>query len=330
MNEFDLISIGDSTIDVFLEVDPQDAESSCSLDHEKCVVSFEFGAKIPVKSLVRVAGVGNAPNLAIGSVRLGLKTALYTVLGSDRDSQECKEVFEKEGVDTKFVVMENDKRSGFSAVINYSAERNIFRFREDHEYQLPNFPQASWVYYTSIGKGSEVLHEPLVAYLKNTGAKLGFNPGTLQIREGIETIKPMMAVANVLLVNREEAYKLVRGEIEDIRGLLADLKATGPEAVVITDGRGGSYASIDGREVWFCPIPEESPVVERTGCGDAYSTGFLAAMVQGRQLPEAMLWGTMNATSVIQYIGAREGLLTPEGMQKTIEKWGNAAKPQMI
>ena len=52
--------------------------------------------------------------------------------------------------------------------------------------------------------------------------------------------------------------------------------------------------------------------------------------MQNKELPEAMLWGTMNATSVIQYIGAREGLLTPEGMRKTIEKWGEFAKAKMI
>lgn len=330
MADFDLISIGDSTIDVFMEVDPQDADLLCKLDDQDCFVAFKYGAKIPVKSMKRIAAVGNAANNAIGSSRLGLKTALYTVLGSDSDAQEMKAIFEQEGVDTKFVVTENDKRSNFSVVLNYSAERSIFVFHEERNYNLPELPQAGWVYFTSVGRGHEVLHSQIPDYVRKSGAKLGYNPGTHELKEGIEVLAPVLTATTVLLVNREEAHGLVGGDIMEIKGLLKALKDTGPQTVVITDGRGGSYASIDGREVWFCPIPLESPVVERTGCGDAYSTGFLAALVQGKELPEAMLWGTMNATSVIQYVGAREGLLTPEGMQKTIEKWGSFAKAKLI
>ena len=330
MADFDLISIGDSTIDVFMDIDPSDTEALCKLDDNECLISFKYGAKIPVKSFTRIAAVGNAANNAIGSSRLGLKTAIYTMLGSDNEGREMKKIFEDEDVETKFIVTESEKRSNFSVVLNYSAERSIFVYHEERNYNLPELGETKWVYFTSIGKGHEALHQQIPDYIKKSGARLGYNPGTYELKEGVEILKPVLETAEVLLVNREEAHGLVGKDLQDIKGLLADLKANGPQIVVITDGRDGSYASIDGREVWFCPVPLESPVVERTGCGDAYSTGFLAALVQGKELPEAMLWGTMNATSVIQYIGAREGLLTPEGMQKTIEKWGEFAKAIMI
>jgi sugar/nucleoside kinase (ribokinase family) len=122
---FDILSIGDSTIDVFMEVDVSDAEKVCDKNDQDCKICFSYASKIPAKNLTRVAGVGNAANNAVGSARLGLKTAIYTVLGSDHDSTESKEVFEKEGVDTSFVVMESGKRSNFSTVINYSGELGI-------------------------------------------------------------------------------------------------------------------------------------------------------------------------------------------------------------
>ncbi len=143
-------------------------------------------------------------------------------------------------------------------------------------------------------------------------------------------MKPLFAMCEVLIVNREEANGLVGGDIQDMKGMLSKLKATGAKLVVITDGRGGSYATFDGREVWFAGIPEQSPVVERTGCGDSYATAFIAALAQGKELSEAMIWGTMNATSVIQYIGAREGLLTRAGIDKYIGIYGSFVKPRMI
>lgn len=335
--QYDLVAIGDTTLDVFLEVDLEDAKGRCELDSEKCLVCFPYGSKVPVKKITQVPAVGNAANNAIGSARLGLKTAIYTVIGSDRDSEDHKKVFEDEGVDTQFVVMEPDKRSNFSAVLNYGAERTIFVYHEDRKYDLPQLPSSKWVYYTSVAKGHDILHRQVPEYIRKSGAKLSFNPGSYQLLEGLHKLKPILEVTDVLLLNREEAHKLAgddpsagSGQVEDIKGLIRGLREYGPKIVVITDGRNGSFASFDGREFWHVGIPEDTPVVERTGAGDAYSTGFLAAQIMDKDLPECMVWGTMNSTSVVQYIGAREGLLTQEGMKKFIEKYGGEVKPKMV
>lgn len=329
-SKYDIISIGDTTLDVFLEVDLTDAKGRCELDNEKCLVCFPYGSKVPVKKMASVPAVGNAANNAIGSARLGLKAAIYTVTGSDRDSEDHKKVFEDEGVDTQFVVIEPDKRSNFSAVLNYGVERTIFVYHEDRKYDLPELPPSKWVYYTSVAKGHDILHKQVPDYVHSSGAKLGFNPGSYQLLEGVDKLKPILEVTDVLLLNREEAHKLVEGDIEDTKELIRKLKEAGPKIVVITDGRNGSFASFDGREFWHVGIPEDSPVVEMTGAGDAYSTGFLAAQIQEKDLPDCMIWGTMNATSVVQYVGAREGLLTQEGMKKFTEKYGGEVKTKMI
>lgn len=327
---YDLISIGDTTLDVFLEVDLEDAKGRCELDNEKCLVCFPYGSKVPVKKMASVPAVGNAANNAIGSARLGLRAAIYTVIGSDRDSEDHKNVLIDEGVDTQFVVMEPDKRSNFSAVLNYGAERTIFVYHEERIYDLPQLPPSKWVYYTSVAKGHDILHKQVPDYIRSSGAKLGFNPGSYQLLEGLDKLKPILEVTEVLLLNREEAHSLVKGEIEDVKGLIRELREYGTKTVVITDGRNGSFASFDGREFWHVGIPKDSPVVEMTGAGDAFSTGFLAAQIRDKDLPECMIWGTMNATSVVQYIGAREGLLTQEGMKKFIEKYGEEVKAKMV
>ena len=68
MNEgFDLISIGDSSLDVFIT--PTESEALCRLDDKDSLVCFSYGDKIPVKNLDYSVG-GNAANLAVGSVRV--------------------------------------------------------------------------------------------------------------------------------------------------------------------------------------------------------------------------------------------------------------------
>ncbi len=320
MSDFDLISIGDSTIDVFLEVDGGHVMNTPGQDAQFCV---ESGSKIGVKKKTRIAAVGNSANNAIGSSRLGLRTAIYTHIGGDADGREMLEVFKSEGVATDFIRVDEGKGSNFSSVINYGPERVIFVFHEHRDYQLPEFPKVPWVYYSSSAEGHEVLHGAVNKYIKESGAKLGFNPGTYQLKEGLEGEKLIFEVTEVLLLNREEAQKLVGGDKADTKRLLNELRSHGPKTVIITDARNGAFA-YDGNQYLHCGIPEESPVVERTGAGDAFSTGTVAALSKGLTLSEAMVWGTLNSTSVVLYIGAREGLLTPARMAEMKEKWGSS------
>ncbi|MBI2590341.1 MAG: carbohydrate kinase family protein [Candidatus Blackburnbacteria bacterium] len=331
-NQLDLISVGDSTIDIFMQVEQKDTESVCGLKGEERLICFAYGGKIPVSTYKRIPASGNAANNAIGSSRLGLKTALYAVLGSDQDSNDTKKVFVDEGVDIAHVTIDPDVGSNLSVVLNYSGERTIFVYHQPRQYELPsNLPNSKWMYLTSVGSEHQRLHDQVLEFIKRSKTKLAFNPGSYQLRDGINLLQPVLSLANVLILNREEAVVLVGGSSgEDVKQLIVELKSRCPGCVVITDGAYGSYASYDGREIWHAGISTSAPIVEKTGAGDAYSTGFVAALIQGKTLPEAMLWGTMNSTSVAGHIGAREGLLTPMKMEEFIKMYGGEIKPRMV
>ena len=93
----------------------------------------------------------------------------------------------------------------------------------------------------------------------------------------------------------------------------------GPKTVVITDGPQGAYVNNAVLNIW-CPIYKVH-VVERTGVGDAFGTGFLAALINGKEIKEAMKWGMVNAASVAMKVGAQAGLLT----RQAIESWSKKA-----
>lgn len=329
--QYDLISVGDSTVDIFMQVEQKDTESVCNLKAEDCLICFPYGSKVPVSTYKRIPASGNAANNAIGAARLGLKTALYTVLGSDRDSSDSKRVFEDEGVDTSFVAIDPSVGSNLSVVLNYSGERTIFVYHQLKKYDLPtNFPASKWMYLTSVGPDHPHLHEQVLEFVHRTKTKLAFNPGSYQLRDGLALLQPILSLTDVLILNKEEAVALLGNSGADVKQLILELKAKGPGCVVITDGANGSFASYDGREVWHAGVSTTAPVMEKTGAGDAYSTGVMAALVAGKDLPEAMLWGTMNSTSVVGHIGAREGLLTPLKLQEMIRLYGGEVQPKMI
>lgn len=95
------------------------------------------------------------------------------------------------------------------------------------------------------------------------------------------------------------------------------LQSMGPKIVSITDGKEGSYA-IDHTGKMYCIGMFPSTVVERTGAGDAYASGFLSAIISDHVIPDAMRWGAVNASSVVAQIGAQAGLLKRESLEKKL------------
>ncbi len=62
--------------------------------------------------------------------------------------------------------------------------------------------------------------------------------------------------------------------------------------------------------------PDPAPPVDRTGAGDAFSSTFISALILGKDISEALMWAPINSMSVVQGVGAQEGLLTREKLEE--------------
>ena len=315
---YDILSIGDVTIDTFLFIN--DAHVSCSLDRSNCQLCVNYADKLPVEKLVRLVA-GNASNNAVGSARLGAKTALISTLGADTAGHWIKKELKTESVETKFIELDKKTESNASTVLSFKGERTIFVYHVPRTYALPKkMPSARAVYFTSVGKNHERLNRDVIAYIKKTGARLGFNPGTFQMCAGLTSLKPVLAITDTLFINKEEAWRIL-GHTAEIKQSLRELGEFGSKIIVITDGHEGSYAyDVAKNEFYFAGIPE-TKIVERTGAGDAYSTAFFMARCAGKSIAEAMCDGTMNGSSVIMQVGPHAGLLNKSGLKKFHKKY---------
>lgn len=308
--KFDIIAIGDPTIDTFIFVD--DIEIKKINGQLKAIINW--GDKLPVQKFARTVA-GNAANAAVGSSRLGLKTAFYTVLAHDMGGREIVHKMQKEKVSTDYIVIDEDHPTNASTVLSHDGERTIFVYHEHRKYKLPKLAPAGWVYLTSMGEGFEKIYQDLSKYLDRTKAKLAFNPGTFQLRKGPKYNKLMLERTEVLSLNKEEAQGWV-GNSEDIELLAKKLQKLGPKIVVITDGRKGAYSySSEG----YFYIPEfPGPRIEATGAGDSFTTAYVAALVRGNTNEVALRWGPVNAGSVVMKIGPQAGLLTEKQIKSKL------------
>ena len=307
--DFDVITIGDSTIDTFIKI--HDATVECNINNKECRICIEYGGKIPVEGILQGVA-GNAANVAVGSAKLGLGTAIYTNLGDDDSGKTIRSTLLAAGVAADYIKVNAGKRSNLSVVLTFQGERTIFVYHQDWFYQLPKLASTKWVYLTSMAEtftNSNIMEE-VYHYVERSGAKLVFGPGTHQLKADIKRFPKILEHCEVLIINMEEAKRILdipMAEKVDPRDLLSKLLLLGPKIAVITDGGEGSWATDGKQNLKLGIFPTQ--VVEKTGAGDAYSSGLVSALFWELPLSEAMVWGTINASHEIGEVGTGKGIL---------------------
>jgi ribokinase len=316
----DFLSIGDTSHNVFLEMTDETVHVVCRKDDENCQLCFSWADKIPVNAFHDTIG-GNSANAAVSFARLDQKTSFYTHVGGDDQGQRIIRTLGEDHIDTGYVVVDKDKMSNFSTVINLHGERSILVYHEHRHYVMPKFEPARWIYLSSMGEGSDNIFPDICRYVDENQSKLCYQPGTFQLKMGAEAGKDLLNHTEVFMVNKEEAELYLGIEkTDDFRKHLDGILALGPRIALVTDGPKGAYVS-DGKEYLYLGIIEEAPRNEATGAGDSFSSAFAVALANGCGLGEALRWGQCQASSVIQFVGPQAGLLQRKQLDHLLEKY---------
>lgn len=318
---YNLITIGDAVIDTHVFID--DASLECDYNHQNCQLCLTYASKIPITNSWQSLG-GNAANVAMGAKKLGLKSAILTSLGDDANGKIIKTELKKQKVDIGLITMDKKAETRYSVVLNFKGERTILSYHQKRDYHFPKkLPKTDWVYYTSLSEGHENLQSQMLSWLnQQKNIRLAYNPGSLQLKNPDEA-KKVAARADILIVNREEAEKLLNTGLnkEPGRALLEKLLKLGAKEAVITNGANGAWAG-DNNEAWQI---SSFPVVvaSKTGAGDAFSAGYLAARFYHQNINTALKWGIASSCAVISSLGPKKNLPNIEEIKKIIARFSS-------
>jgi len=106
---------------------------------------------------------------------------------------------------------------------------------------------------------------------------------------------------DITFANEQEIMSLI--DAKDFNEVIDFAKSLG-KLLVITRGEKGAIA-INSSEVSECGIKQSLNIVDLTGAGDLFASGFLHGFVNQMSLKESLEKGTEMSSKVIQQIGAR-------------------------
>lgn len=308
----DVVCIGSVALDLFFR-------DEC-LTLKKKRFFLAIGGKYVVEYFIEGVG-GGGGNIAVGLSRAGFSCSLWSEIGTGGVSKLIKETLASEKVNLDLL----EQREGFANIscilLSPRGERTIINHRS-HETKL-NFDskkkeyikKAKLLFLGNMPELSLEFKENILKFAKDSSVSTAVNFGVKDCRQGLKKLQKLLSLSDFVIVNRYELADILGTPANELLLGSADyhtkLGLQENAILVVTDGEFGSYAQSKDGWVKEKAIRVEK-VVDATGAGDAFTSGFLAALLTKKKLNEALQIGAKNSASVIQIVNAQAGLLTRE------------------
>lgn len=328
----DVISIGSTTRDSFWKTNFELVDWS-KVPSGKAL-AIPLGEKFGTEEVYFSLG-GNAANASITFARQGLKPAVFTRLGGDAAGEETEKIFRRERVNTQLIETAPKELTSTSVIFLQGGERSIVTYHGAiNGFSLKGVDAsrlgAKW-WYVSLPGDSYKLFHILLDYALKRHIQVALNPSYKHLEgTGRKMLLSHLAKIDFLVLNDDEASALTGLPFEGGERLMKRLGEMTRGVVAVTRGPKGVMV-FDGRLTYQAGVFEEKKVVDRTGAGDAFGSGFVSGLMKngercerGKCLPNnieyAIRLASANATSVVEKIGATEGILSSDEFERS-RRW---------
>jgi ribokinase len=297
----DIIAIGSATKDIFL--DAKDLQKGDNL-------FLPLGEKIELKNIRYFSG-GGGVNAATTFALQGLETGFCGVLGQDLAGQEIIDELNEKGIDTSLVKVKQGQKTDIGLIFHAKTERTILLFHgasrimNEKDIDWQQIQNTKWLYLAPLWGQAAKLTVKLIELAKENRIKIAINPSLDQL--ALSGFKKVLPKIDVLILNSDEASFLTGTKPYQQKPVFKKIASLTKAIIVITKGKQGA-TSFNQRFFYEVPAPPVK-VVDATGAGDSFGSGFVAGLIQKNNIEESLKLAMANAVGNIQVFGANEGLL---------------------
>jgi sugar/nucleoside kinase (ribokinase family) len=252
---------------------------------------------------------GCAFNIAVGISRMGLQTGVIGTLGDDEEGRSYLRWLRDNGVDSTAVTMQEGDSTPISNLYYDPAGTSVCYYWPgasgrpgDAGPQNDILKRADWLVLAVAP--AELTVRLLDMAEQQSALRIAWSVKADAHAHPAELIMRTLAASSLIFLNRDELRF-----ISEATGFstLEEISAAGPQMVVLTLGAQGSSITTRSGTVQVPAAPVKQ-VVDTTGSGDAYVSGFLAAYIRGATPREAAMVGARNAAAVLEQVGSQTGL----------------------
>lgn len=313
---FDIITFGSATWDIFIK-----PKKFSILPNKKEFLTgkgicFNMGSKIDVEG-VNFSSGGGGTNTAATFAKQGFKVAYCGALGRDIGGQEIIRELGKSGINAELVFKTDLKPTNHSIILSTLSakqDRTVLAYRGASEIlEEKDIPwdklKTKWLYLAPLSGPLSKLFKPLVNFAKKNNIKIAANPGNSQLSLPKRTLEEIVAKLDILILNQEEAALLTKTSYQKEKEIFKKIDEICPGIAIMTKGPKGVLVS-DGKYLFSArPLPQEK-MVDRTGAGDSFASGFVSGYIHSKgDIEYAIQLGIANSTSCLTKWGAKNGLL---------------------
>ncbi len=296
---------------------------------------------------------GCAGNIAVGTSRLGLKSALFSCVGTDDMGKFLRKQLRHEGVDTTLLQDTDDHLTALVLLGVSPPERFPLIFYRENcadmqiqpEHADPEyFKTAKALQITGTGLTTPAMREAsrqAVKVAKESGCAvildIDYRPvlwGLTAAGDGESRFVASASVTGVLqpllpdldlIIGTEEEVMIAGGKaaLEDSLEAIRKISAA---TIVLKRGALGCevFTPAAAESIKARPFPIE--VLNILGAGDAFASGFLRGWLRGERLETCALWGNANGALTVTRHGCSPAMASFTELQHLIENFDRDPK----
>lgn len=322
--DFDVLAMGRSSLDLY---------------------AHEIGVPITgVRSFD--AYVGGCPtNVAVGTRRLGLRSALLTAVGDDQVGEFICDFLRREGVDIESTARKPGRRSSAVILTILPPDRFPLTFYRDNcadrELTIDDASRAPiassrLLFLTGTGLSHEPARSATFFAAEQAAAAgaevlvdLDYRPDQWSDPQAFGlAIRSLLGVAD-LAVGTEAEVRAAAGT-ESLAAAIARLLACGVRALVLKRGGRGSTICRPGAAAIDAP-PFPVDVLNVLGAGDGFASGFIYGHLRGWTLEDAARMGNATGAIVVTRHGCANFMPTMDDVESFLFAQGGwRCPPQSV
>ena len=250
---------------------------------------------------------GSAANTIVGLSRLGCSTSIIGKIAEDEDGDLIEYHLAVNGVYSNNLIYSDTGSTGKClGFVDEDGERCLYIDPGVNdeikigEINPLNIMRCKIMHYTSFVGDSFKTQIELLDKL-NDQCFLSFDPGMLYVQKGFDELRPILERTNILLINESELRLLCNNNKDPIKDLAIGFLDLGIETVVVKKGSEGVFAINNTSE---CEVDVfDCDVVDTTGAGDSFNSGFLYSFLKGYDLEKSCRIGNWVASKSIEGFG---------------------------